>query len=138
MDKLTEFKKEQALKEFDEKQEKLYKTGKAIVFIIATIEIVSAIFSIFINFNFLTLILRIALSIALFSGVVWVRYFFAASSALSAFLVFFALMSNAAESNIPINIIVYMVFFLIYAIISSILLFTSKSVSEFLYRQKNG
>ncbi|MGE5629739.1 MAG: hypothetical protein ACM3TR_01435 [Caulobacteraceae bacterium] len=51
MDKLTGQEREQALKAFDEKQKRQYATGKTIVLIIATVNIISSIISAFINFR---------------------------------------------------------------------------------------
>lgn len=136
MDNLTEQEREKVLEEFDAKQERQYKRGRIIVFIIAIVNIIGSIVSSFSNFNLFTLIVQIILSIALLCGVSWVRYLFAAGSALGSILMLYALVH--AGPNIPAYLTVIAVTYLIYCIISSIVLFVNKSVSEFLYRQKNG
>lgn len=136
MDNLTKQEREKILEEFDEKKERQYKTGKVIVVTIALVNIAGTIVSSFINFNLFTLMVQIALSIALLCGVSWVRYLFAAGSALGAILVLYALAH--ANSVIPFYLTVIAVTYLFYCIISSIILYVSKSVTEFLYSQKNG
>jgi hypothetical protein len=138
MDKLTNQEKEQALKEFEQRQEKRYKTGKAIVFTIATVNILGTVATSFGKFNLFSLLIQIALSIALFCGVSWVRYFFAAGAALSVFSMLYLLAGLSSGANIPVLIIVFIVAYMAYGIASSIVLFASKSVSWFLYGQKNG
>lgn len=138
MEILTDQEKEQALKEFEQRQEKRYKTGKAIVFTIAAVNIIGSIATSFGKFNLFSLLIQIALSIALFCGVSWVRYLFAAGAALSVFSMFYLLTAAAAGANIPVLAIVFIVAYMAYGIASSIVLFASKSVSWFLYGQKNG
>lgn len=136
MDNLTKQEREKVLEEFDAKKERQYKAGKVIVVTIALVNIAGTIVSSFINFNLFTLMVQIALSIALLCGVGWVRYFFAIGAALSSFLILYTL--AYAGSSVPAYLVVITVIYLVYCIISSIILFASKSVSEFLYSQKNG
>lgn len=71
IDNLKNVTKEQALRNFEIKQERQMRIGRIIVFIIALVNIISSIFSAFVEFNFISLIVQIALSIALFSGVTY-------------------------------------------------------------------
>ena len=135
IDNLKNVTKEQALRNFEIKQERQMRIGRIIVFIIALVNIISSIFSAFVEFNFISLIVQIALSIALFSGVTWVRYFFAVGTALSAVFGLYALFTTA---ELPIFSVVYVLAITLFSIISSILLFANKCVDEFLYSQKNG
>ena len=48
---LTETEKQQAIEDFEAKQNRRYKRGKALVFVIAGINIIFAISSVILNFN---------------------------------------------------------------------------------------
>jgi hypothetical protein len=137
MDKISSFEKEQAIKEFNLKQERQYKTGKFIVFTIATINIIGSIISAFTNFNLFSLIIQIVLSIALFCGISWVRYLFAIGAALGAFGILYVLIGEGIRPDTPAHVVASIAAYWVYCVISSIVLFASKSVSEFLYSQKN-
>lgn len=136
MYKATKLEKEQALKEFQKRQEKKYKTGKAIIFIIAGLNLMGTIISAFNNFDITKFVVQIILSMCLISGFAWARYLFAVGSALGATMMLYALVS--ISTNVYVTDIVIAVFYLIYCIVCSIILFTSKSVSEYLYKQQNG
>lgn len=138
MEILTVKEKEQALKEFERKQEIQYKAGKAIVLTIAAVNIIGTLATAVVKFNFFTVIIQIALSIALFCGVSWVRYLFAAGAALSVFITFAVLTGGTIGAGVPVYTVVITVAYLAYSIASCIVLFASKSVSWFLYSQKNG
>ena len=129
--------KQQVFEQLEKKQKRLYLQGKIIVYCIAIINIIGAVVSAFTNFNLITLIVQIALSIALLCGVSWVRYFFAIGAGLSGFLTLYLLFGHIDFSDHS-GIVIYLVLTLIYSITSCIVLFASKSVSEFLYAQKNG
>lgn len=129
--------KQQALEALEKKQNRLYIQGKIIVFVIAILNIVSAAASVFIDLNLITLIVQIALSIALLCGVSWVRYFFAIGAGLSAFLSLY-LLCVYMDFSVHLGIAIYLMITMIYSIASCVVLFVSKSVSEFLYAQKNG
>ena len=140
----TELEKIQAIKEYEKSQKSLYIRGKIIITVIAVINVVSAVISAVLNFNVITLVIQIALSIALFCGVTWIRYLFAVGSALSCLMSLFLLLGGTmdiAASEPPIAgylYIAYIIFWLCYSLISTILLFKSKAVTEFLYSQRNG
>lgn len=137
MDNLTQEEKQKAIKEFEAKQVRQYKTGKVIVFMIAAINIIMAFISAFTSFNLLSLIVQVALSIALFMGVSWVRYLFAISSALSVLIILFSFV-NISSERVPVNVAVVSLIIVAYSVTSTLLLLINKSVSEFLYSQKNG
>lgn len=138
-EQMTAEEREQELLRFAKKQEKMYATGRTIVITIAAINILSVIVSQFIRFNFFSLISQIILSIMLVAGVSWVRYLFAAGAGLNVFLLLY-LMSNLAGSGVlgGGTVLVIILLQIAFSAASAILLFTSKSVSEFLYAQKNG
>ena len=128
---------QQAFEQFEKRQERLYLQGKIIVYVLAILNIIGAIVSAFINLNLITLIIQITLSIALLRGVSWVRYFFAIGSGLSVLLILYLLCAHI-DFSVQSGIVIYLVLTLIYSVASCVVLFTSKSVSEFLYVQKNG
>lgn len=133
------FEKQQVFEQLEKKEKGLYLQGKIIVYVIAIINIIGAVVSAFTSFNLITLIVQVALSIALLCGVSWVRYFFAIGSGVSGFLALYLLLRHIDFSiQSGIGIVIYLVFTLIYSIASCVVLFMSKSVSEFLYAQKNG
>lgn len=115
---------------FEKEHGKQYHIGKAIVFTIAAANIIIATISACFSFDFMTLIIQILLSIALFYGSSWVRYLFAIGAALSLVLLFYHFANTLGFSNM------FAIVYSAYCIVSSIVLFASKSVSEFLYRQK--
>ncbi len=134
--------KQQMIEHYKKSQDRLYVQGKIIVFVIATLNVIGAIGSAFVDFNIISLIIQIALSISLFCGVSWVRYFFAVGACLSCFYTLYLLLvgidfSTANSNSGKYLLIAYLIFMLIYSITSTIVLFKSKSVSEFLYAQKN-
>jgi hypothetical protein len=128
--------REEKLTFFEVAQERMYSTGKTIVFTIATINIVLSVISFFIEFNFLPLAVQIALSIALYRGVRWVRYLFAAGAVLSVILILYLL--TVVDSDMSFFLVGFFIFMLVYSISSALLLFANKSVGAFLYAQKNG
>ncbi|MCX7708682.1 MAG: hypothetical protein N2484_02415 [Clostridia bacterium] len=138
MDELTKQEKEQAIKAFEQRQARQFKFGKAIVFTIAAVNILSALVSAFYNFNLISMIIQIVLSVALFAGISWVRYLFAGGAALSTMIIIYALTSVGFDSGLSVAEIVIVLACLVYSVASCIVLFASKSVSEFLYSQKNG
>ncbi len=136
MKNTTALQREQALAEFEAKQSKRYALGKLIVLTIAILNILFAVLSAVVNFNIFTLLIQIALSIALFAGVVWVRYLFAIGSALGALLSFYLLMVQIGDR--PAWITVFLVIYMAFHITCCILLLSNKCVKDFLYAQKNG
>lgn len=130
--------KQQVIEELEKTHQRLYLQGKIIVFVIATINAVGTIVSAFLNFNLVTLIVQIALSIMLLCGVPWVRYFFAIGAGMSSFLSLYLLFTDLNYAGVNSGYVIYLVIMLVYSIASCIVLFASKSVSEFLYTQRNG
>ncbi len=128
--------KQQVLEQLEKEQKRLYLQGKIIVYVIAIINVIGAVVSAFTSFNFITLIVQIALSIALWAGVSWVRYYFAIGAGIGAFLTLYLLAH--IDFSVQPGLVVYLILTLIYSIVSCVILFVSKSVSEFLYAQKNG
>lgn len=138
-DQLSAEEKEKALLEFEQKQVRMYNKGKTIVISIAVINILSVIVSQFIRFNFFSLIAQIILSVMLIAGVSWVRYLFAAGAFLNVFLLMYIILNLAGFGFSGRGIVLIIILLQIaFSALSAVLLFASKSVSEFLYAQKNG
>jgi hypothetical protein len=111
--------------------------GKIILIAIAVINIVSTIFTnLILNFNLLALVVQIALSFALMSGVNWVRYLFAVGAGLAAFITLIYITTPGVV--LPVWMIAYFVLNTIYSIVVCVVLFVSKSVSEYIYERKHG
>ena len=134
---------EPVLEEIEVSQEALYSRGKTIVAIIAAVHIVGAIISAFVQFNLISLVVQIALAIALLCGVTWVRYLFAVNAGLSCLTSFYLLFMGTDFTAIPSSIGrlllgAYLVISMLYSVAVCIVLFKSKAVSEFLYTQRTG
>ena len=135
MEELAREQKEQMFIEFETKQAKRLRTGKIIVNAIASVNILMTIFhSIFVSFNLFPFIIQIVLSIALMSGVAWVRYLFAVGAALGAMLILYILAVGAYFLSPAL--IIFSIVVATYGIVCSALLFTSKCVSEYIYAVK--
>ncbi len=128
---------QQVLDKIEKQQARLYLRGKIIVYVIAIVNALGAVVSVFTNFNFFSLIIQLVLSIALLGGFSWARYFFAVRAGISAFLTLPAI-SEAVELSLQPGVVAYLIVMLVFSIASSVVLFASKAVSEFLYVQKNG
>jgi len=138
--RMTESERQATFEQFDKEQRKIYFKGKIIILVIAILNIVCSIVTCALNFNFWTLvalIIQIVLSSALYSGINWVRYLFAAGATIAVFYVFYILgfVYNFNVVRIP-NMALYLLF-MAYCIICSIVLFTNKSVSEYIYTRGN-
>jgi DNA-binding transcriptional MerR regulator len=137
-DNITKDEQQKALSEFEAEQKRSYALGRTIVFAIAGLNIAASIVSFIINLNFINLILSVILSGALLLGVSWVRYLFAIGSALSAVMLMVLLFGAGGISSLPVIGVVVLVAYLAFSVASCIVLFKSRSVSDFLYVQKNG
>ncbi len=132
--KLSEQERENALKEFDAKQDRLYKRGRIIVTSIVILNIILTIISSYFNFNIFSLIVQVVMSVALYLGSKWARYLFIFGSAISVLTLLYA-MTIISTVEIPVILITLLICDLIYSIFCCVLLFASKGVSEFLYSQ---
>jgi DNA-binding transcriptional MerR regulator len=137
-DNITKDEQQKALSEFEAEQKRSYALGRTIVFAIAGINVTASIASFIVNFNFINLILSIILSGALLLGVSWVRYLFAAGSAIGAVMLLFLLFGDGRISSLPAFSVVILIATFVFSVASCIVLFRSKSVDDFLYVQKNG
>ena len=135
MERLTNEQKEQMIKDFENKQAKMIRTGKIIVVIIASVNIIMTIITFIGNFNLFSFTIQIAFSIALLSGVAWVRYLFAAGAAMGTVMLLYILMSG--EFYLTPALVIVLIVATAYGIICSVLLFTSKCVSEYMYAVKH-
>ncbi len=127
-----------AFEGFERKQNRLYQKGKVIVAAIAIVNVADGIISAVIRLNLFILIVEIALSIALFSGITWVRYLFATGYALGILQFLFLLLGGTVDFSDAPQYIVLMLILMAINLASCILLFKSKSITEFMYSQRNG
>lgn len=125
-----------AYEQFMERQQRRYRLGKAIVFTIAALNVVFSLISAVLELRLFSLLIQIALSVALFMGVTWVRYLFVFGAALQIFLALNLLLHAGAA--LPAGWIAVIVVQMIVAGVSGALLLFSSAVSDFLYTQKNG
>lgn len=137
---ISELESQAALEQFRKKREEMYSKGQAIVVVISVINIIGNILTAFLNFNLLTLIISIALSVALLSGVSWVRYWFAIALAIRAMQILYLLIGGNIDfstgTNLGIVIILLLIIYTAYCIFSCIVLFSSNSVTEYMYSKK--
>lgn len=136
-DGVTKETREKEFKLYQEKEEKRYRMGRNIVVTIAAANVISTICGSFLQFNLFSLIVQIAVSIALVAGVSWIRYLFAFGSLLSIVLGFYILTSGYAH-QLSTLILAGVIIQIVFSLASAIFLFKSRCVSEFLYAQKNG
>ena len=135
--------KQQAeLDAFEEKQRRSYEMGKKIVYLIAGINILFDIITIFISheFNFTKFLIHTALAIALIYGVTWVRYLYAVSGILTIVLIIMALpaviklLHFSAVSRINLLVLILAI---CYSAVSPVVLICSKSVKDYMYTKKS-
>jgi len=125
-----------AYEKFMERERKRYRLGQAIVFTIAALNVVFSLISAVLELRLFSLLIQIALSVALFMGVTWVRYLFVFGAALQIFLGL-NLLANAGVM-LSAGWTAFIVLQMIIAGVSGALLLFSSAVSDFLYTQKNG
>jgi hypothetical protein len=148
-DELTPQEKEEAINNFYNKQNKMCRNGRIMVSVIITVNFVmiliwlSIIINIFggalsdllsiqlIKWWIIPMLSYILLSIALYGGVTWVRYLFAVSAIIA------VIISLSLRVEISPMYVIFLVMNAIYSTGCAIILFKSKSISEFLYAQKN-
>ncbi|RXZ80639.1 MerR family transcriptional regulator [Paenibacillaceae bacterium] len=130
--------RERQYNEFIARQERQFQMGKIIVYTIGVIHIISALVSAVSDFNLFSLILQIAIAIALLAGVTWVRYFYVFGAVITLLGCLFVLFDGEIMGMLPAWIIVWIIVQMVYSVAASILLLRSQAVSDFLYAQKNG
>lgn len=136
-DSETKEEREREYENYLKRQKRQFATGKIIVFTIAGLNVANAIISAFVDFNFISLIIQVAISIALVAGVTWIRYLFVIGAALSVFSNLMFLVgwdSSYMTGGLAILIVIQIA----YAAAACLLLLKSNAVSDFLYAQKNG
>lgn len=131
---------EAAIREFEQNEERRYRTGRIIVMVIAAIELVIAIVNVVADFNLFRLLISLALIAALVFGVSWVRYLCAISAGLNVVGYLFILLGGAdfSQSTAPGLLIGLYVLLIAYNVATAAVLLFNKSVKEFLYAQKHG
>lgn len=138
---ITETEREQALKEHNLKQEKMIKTGKILVFIFAAYHIFGTVFSAVFSFDIVVMAVRIIFIIVLLLGHTWVKYLLAVFSGLSALIYAFLLLGGVLDFTDAVNkelIIAALVIEMLMQIVCCVMLFSSKSITEYMYFKKNG
>lgn len=138
---VTAEEKQRLIEKHNKSQKRLYMRGKIIVYIIAIINLVDTVITAFTNFNLIVLIISLALTIALLCGVTWVKYFYAITYTLCYIIYLYALSSKELQlmedgSN-KTTLIVRLVILTCYTIVTSIVLFKSKAVSEYMYAKRS-
>ncbi len=127
---------------FEEKQIRMYERGKKLVYLIGGVNIVDSVISFFMNYHLISLCINIALAIALVCGVTWVRYFYVVTGIINVSVLVLALFQVDYSSLNILGLewfqVLYFVVSIVYLVAVPIILLRSKSVEEFLYRQKNG
>jgi len=140
--KLTDEQKQQYLMEYRQKQERTFRTGKIIVAVLAITNVIVGVANFIVMpfsfFSIVVLILEIIFSIALYCGVAWVRYLFVIVSAYQAFVSFMSIFELNSYGGVSAEWYLLFTAILVYNIAFVILLFVNRSVSEFLYGQRNG
>jgi hypothetical protein len=165
--KTDKINQEQALDEYYAKEERLYQRGKIMCIIISAVLILNAVFSGVFTLNLLTIPLMIVLVICFYKGFSGVRYFFAVTTFIDAFLLvnhIIHIRGSASgltavseyeivdgvlrhvgsyvrvgtANSIPPAVLIVLFAILAFRIWASIVLFVSKSISTFLYEQRNG
>ena len=122
---------------YQKRRQRLYAQGRAIVIAVAVMNVLLTIASqILGGFSFFTLVVQLILSVCLVMGFSWVRWLFAAGSALSAAMTLYII--AAAGQELSAGYIILLAVLLLFYASSCVLLFAHKGVSEFLYSQKNG
>lgn len=137
-DSVTKEEREQEYERYLERQQRQFKLGRIIVYTIAILNIVAALISAVVDVNIFSLIIQLALSIALIAGVSWVRYLFVVGAGLSTLFTFIHLLEGLNESYMTGGLAAVLLLQIAYSIASCILLLRSNAVSDFLYAQKNG
>lgn len=135
--------KQQAeLEDFEERQRRSYERGKRLVYLIAGLNLLSDIVSIFLShdFNLFNLIIHSALSIALIYGVTWVRYLYVVSGILTVWFTLMALPELVSLMQFSADSGFYLLMLLLiagYALVMVLILLFNKNVKEYMYRKKS-
>jgi len=137
-DDVTKEEREREYERYLKRQGRRFATGRIIVYAIAGLNVLGALISSFLKFDPITLIIQIALSIALVAGVSWIRYLFAAGAALNVLIAFLGLIWVSGEEGMSVGLALFLAFQIAYSLASCFLLLRSQAVSDFLYAQKNG
>jgi len=135
---MTNEQKEQEMIEFKINLNRKLIIGKRIIVFIAITNIIMSILTAFFNFNVFTLIIQIAFSIALISGVTWVRYLFVFGAVINIIFISYILTGLNFEFFLPIWTIIILSADLAFSIVFSILLLFNECVSEYMYAKKAG
>lgn len=128
--------REQLVKDFEVRQRRQFQLGRLIVFGIAGLNVLFVLIAAYFQFNIISIVLNIAVSIALCFGVSWVRYLFIFSSALNVLRGLGVLIGAADVLTLPVGL--FIAALLAYNVASCILLIKNQAVSDFLYAQKHG
>ncbi|MCL2772636.1 MAG: hypothetical protein FWD71_04725 [Oscillospiraceae bacterium] len=133
MDNLTNEQNEQAAI----KQDKRLFMGKIIIICVAVINILLALLTAVAKIDFEPMIIQIIFSVVLISRVAWFRYFFAIGAVINVIQSIYSLTANNAVLPTFTWKVIVLLISLVY-LASSIMLFISKCVREYMRDKKNG
>lgn len=131
---------EQAIGEFNGKQARRYRIGRALVITLGVLHILNAVIVGFAVFDVLRLIFQLVPAVLLLCGVAWARYVLAAYAAVDAMLVLFVVCSYHIGFEDPRKALLAAVLvglYVLYDVVTAALLFTNKPMSIYLYERKN-
>lgn len=127
------------MEQFEARQEKLYRTGKLLVYSIVGVNIFCDILTFFMGSLKLThFAVHLLLSALLIYGFSWVRYLYIAGGILSVVVVIMAIPGLMSLGPLPVPYVLILALLVLYGIASTVLLLFSKSIKEYMYQRKNG
>jgi hypothetical protein len=131
---------DRAIDAFNVKQDRRYRVGRAIVIAVSVLHLINAAVLGVAVFDVLRLIFQFLPAVLLLCGVAWSRYVLAAYAAVDATLVLFVVCSyhigfEDPRNNLLATLLVGL--YVLYDVITSVLLFTNKSVGIYLYERKH-
>lgn len=133
---LNKEEREAVLREREERLERNYRKGKIIVSTIAIVFILFTVISAFVKLNILGLIINISAATALFFGIKWVRVYYAITVGIGIIIFLSAIFNPEAMAILPAWALIASIAQLLFGIVSSILLFKSEAVIDFMEYQR--
>ncbi len=131
---------EQAIDEFNDKQERRYRIGRAMVITLGVLHLINAAVVGFAVFDALRLILQLVPAILLLCGVAWSRYVLASYAVVDATLVLFVVCSQYIHFDDPhknLLMVIFVGLYVLYDVVTAALLYINKSIGLYLYERKN-
>lgn len=131
---------ERAISEFNDKQERRYRLGRALVITLGVLHLLNAVVVGFAVFDALRLILQLVPALLLLCGVAWSRYVLASYAVVDATLVLFVVCSQYIHFDDPqknLLMVVFVGLYVLYDVITAALLYLSKAIGLYLYERKH-